>query len=123
MSDRNKRLVEDETINAAVGDTGAGEFLNRTRTLAEIIAEGLPHQVAAVATAIKMSRDLANGAIENNDAQREILDALIKRAVQAEQPEPEPGEVEARALLDSFDGRITEIERRIDRVLARLDAG
>lgn len=49
-----------------------------------------------------------------------LLEALAKRAEQAEQAEPEPDEIEARALLDSFDGRITEIEQRIDRVLARL---
>lgn len=49
-----------------------------------------------------------------------LLEALAERA---EQAEPEPDEIEARALLDSFDGRITGIERRIDRVLARLDAG
>ena len=62
------------------------------------------------------------GAVKDSDTQRGGPDAM-KRAVQAEQSGPDPDEAEARALLDSFDGRITEIEQRIDRVLARLDAG
>ena len=42
---------------------------------------------------------------------------------EAEPPKTDPDEAEARALLDSFDGRTMEIEQRIDRVLARLGAG
>ena len=48
---------------------------------------------------------------------------VLTQAVQAEQAQATPDEIEAWALLDTFDGRITEIEQRIDRVLARLDAG
>lgn len=50
-------------------------------------------------------------------------DAQAAQAAPPGQAEATEDEIEARALLDSFDGRITEIERRIDRVLARLDAG
>ena len=53
----------------------------------------------------------------------QIIDVLVKRAMQAEQSASDPEEAEALALLDGFDGRIANIERRVDRVLARLDAG
>ena len=58
-----------------------------------------------------------------SDRAKEAVEVLVKRAEHAEPPELDPDEIEARALLDSFDGRITEIEQRIDRVLARLDVG
>ena len=49
--------------------------------------------------------------------------ALAGQVAPPEQAQATEDEIEARALLDSFDGRIAEIEQRIDRVLARLDAG
>ena len=50
----------------------------------------------------------------------------MNQAMKTQQGEPDPDEAlaleaEALALLDSFDGRIKEIEQRIDRVLARMD--
>ena len=49
---------------------------------------------------------------------------LLKTASKAAAPpEPDSDEIEAQALLDGFDGRITEIEQRVDRVLARLHVG
>ena len=60
--------------------------------------------------------------MQGSDLSREAFEALVTQAVQAARAKATPDEIEARALLDSFDGRITEIEQRIDRVLARLDA-
>ena len=122
MSDRNRKAVEDEATNTAVADEGAREFSDRIRAFVKWHAKDLSRQEAAD-TAIRMIRDLAGGAIENADAQREVLDAFMKRAVQIGQLEPEPDEIEVRMLLDSFDGRIAEIEQRMDRVLAHLDVG
>ena len=107
--------AENETLDATQKD------VNRIRALAEWKIKDMPPQIAAD-TVVQMLGDMASGAIKNNAAQREVLDVYMRRAVQAEQPEPDPGEAEASALLDSFDGRIAEIEQRIDRVLARLSA-
>ena len=49
------------------------------------------------------------------------VSASMDQAMKTRQGEPDPNEAEALALLDSFDGRIKEIEQRIDRVLARMD--
>ena len=122
MSDPNKEIVDDGTT-AAVLDTDVRVFLDHMLALMGRLVEDMSRKVAKVAndTATRMLRDLASGALEENDAQREVLDALMKRAMQAEPPDPD--EAEALALLDGFDGRIADVERRIDRVIARLDAG
>ena len=93
MSDRAKETVEGNGGSSPISETGVQELSRSYHALAG------------------MSDERVRGW---------LLEALAKRAEQAEQSEPEPDEIEARALLDSFDGRITEIERRIDRVLARL---
>ena len=121
MPNRNNVAAEDETMGAAPASNATQEHVDRIRALAEWNTKDLPPQIAADIV-MKVLGELASGAIKNSAAQREVLDVLMRRAIQVEQSEPDPDEAEALALLDSFDSRITEVERRIDRVLARLDA-
>lgn len=113
MSDHDKGAVEGGTDAAAL--YASAQELSKSRLAVAGRAAERARQTAG--SLRQMAQDLARmGA----GFDQEVTDAMVK---QAKQPEPEPDEAEARALLDSFDGRITEIEQRIDRVLARLDAG
>ena len=89
-----RNLLGDKTTGSATFDARVQEFLKGYQALAEV-----PN--------VRVRRFLT-------------ADLAIH---EAEPPKTDPDEAEARALLDSFDGRTTEIEQRIDRVLARLDAG
>ncbi len=116
MSDRDKGAVEGGT-NAADLYASAQELSKSRQAVAERAAERARQTADSF---WQMAQDLTRmGA----GFDQEVIDAIVNQAVQARQPEPEPDEADARVLLDSFDGRITEIEQRIDRVLARLDAG
>ena len=116
MSDHDKGAAEGWTDAAAL--YASAQELSKSRlAVAERAAERARQTTDSLR---RMAQDLARAGIGFD---QEDIDAITKQAMQAEQSEPEPDEAEARALLDSFDGRITEIEQRIDRVLARLDAG
>ena len=119
MPDRNNVAVEVEVTSTTPAAETLQENLGRIRALAEWKAKTMPPNIAAD-TVLQMVRDLADGKIQNSDTQREILEAYLMRAMQLEESEPDSDGAEAQALLDSFDGRLTEAEKRIDRVLARL---
>ena len=111
MPDHDEGAVEGVT-DAAAPHASAQELSKSRLAVAERAAERA-RQTAD--SSRQMAQDLARmGA----GFDREVIDAIMKQATQTKPSEPEPDEAEERALLDSFDGRITEIEQRIDRVLA-----
>ena len=116
MSDRDKKAVGDKTTESATMDVDLRKFLEDYQALAEVPRK----RILRILSADLPMEEAINLASEEVVVRRE---ALVTRAEQAEPSELDPDEIEARMLLESFDGRITEIEQRIDRVLARLDAG
>lgn len=116
MPDHDKGAVEGGTDAAALH--ASAQELSKSRLA---VAERAAERARQTADSLRQTaQDLARAGVGSD---QEDIDAIMKQAMQAKQSEPEPDEAKARALLDSFDGRITEIEQRIDRVLARLDAG
>ena len=119
MPSSNNAAVEGEIPSAAPASEATQEHVERIRALTEWKTKDLPPQIAAD-TVMKMLGDMANGTIMNSAAQREVLDVYMRRAIQAEQSEPDSDEAEVWALAKTFDARLTEAEKRIERVLARL---
>ena len=119
MPSSNNAIAEGEIQSEAPAPEVTQEHVERIRAITEYKIKDLPPQIAAD-TVLKMLGDMASGTTKNSAAQREILDVYMRRAIQVEQPEPDADEAEALALVGTFDARLTEAEKRIERVLARL---